>query len=320
MVSVKQRLAILISFLCVACFSVVGCDKMTFLGDYFPSLKKKSDVVSPKTESLVTTSTSSAASKDVLVKLNDWTLTVKEFNEKVAALKEVMGDFDDKDIENRKAILDELVRQQLLVGEAERKGLAKDKDVVAAIEEYRKTLLVQQLAKGLVDNIQVADKDVEDFYNDPNNQDLFRQPYQWRLREVVVADEARAKELLASLAQGADFAEIARANSITKTAANGGDTGLLLEFEDPKVQNMVLTLDVGETSGVFKGNQGFYIVRLEEQKGGDIEPLGNIKAEAQDYEQLKQYVLAMRRQKAVADYIDSLKTKANIVINENLLK
>lgn len=320
MVSVKQKLIVFISFVCVVCFSVVGCDKMTFLGDYFPSLKNKGDVVSPKIESSATASTSSAVSKDVLVKLNDWTLTVKEFNEKIAALKEVMGDFDDKDIENRKAILDELVRQQLLVGEAERKGLAKDKDVVAAIEEYRKTLLVQQLAKGLVDNIQVADKDVEDFYNDPNNQDLFRQPYQWRLREVVVADEARAKEILASLAQGADFAEIARANSITKTAANGGDTGLLLEFEDPKVQNMVLTLDVGETSGVFKGNQGFYIVRLEEQKGGDIEPLGNIKAEAQDYEQLKQYVLAMRRQKAVADYIDSLKTKANIVINENLLK
>ncbi|HQL41401.1 MAG TPA: hypothetical protein PLO93_03810, partial [Candidatus Omnitrophota bacterium] len=110
MVLVKQKLIVFISFVCVVCFSVVGCDKMTFLGDYFPSLKNKGDVVSQKTESSATTSTSSAASKDVLVKLNDWTLTVKEFNEKVAALKEVMGDFDDKDIENRKAILDELVR------------------------------------------------------------------------------------------------------------------------------------------------------------------------------------------------------------------
>lgn len=319
MVLAKNKLAMFISFVCVICLSVTGCDKMTFLSDYFPSLKK-SDKSEAVTTDAATTNLPTAASKDVLVKINGWILTVQEFNDKILALKQVMGDFDDKDIENRKAILDELIRQQLLVGEAEKKGIAKSKDVVAALDEYRKTLLVQQLAKGLVDSIQVTDKDVEDFYTDPKNQDLFRQPYQWRLREVVVADEARAKELLASLAQGADFAEIARANSIVGTAANGGDTGLLLEIEDPKVQNMVLTLDVGETSGVFKGTQGFYIIKLEEQKGGDMEKLETIKATPEDYDQLKQYVLAMKRQQVVVDYIDELKTKTNIVINENLLK
>lgn len=305
----------------ILAFGIVsaGCDKLSFLGDYFPSLKKKADVAAATTE-VPTQTTSSASSKDVLAKIDGWTLTVQEFNEKVAALKQVMGDFDDKDIENKKAILDELVRQQLLVNEAEKKGIAKNKDVVTAIDEYRKTLLVQQLAKGLVDDIQVTDKDVEDFYNDPKNQDLFRQPYQWRLREIVVADEAKAKELLAALAQGADFAEIARSNSTAATAANGGDTGLVGEFEDPKVQNIVLTLDAGETSGVFKGSQGYYIVKLEEKMGGDMEKLETIKAKAEDYDQLKQYVLAMKRQQVVTEYIDGLKAKTNIVINEDLLK
>lgn len=315
MVSFKNTSKVFLGVLLATSLSVAGCDKMSFLGDYFPSLKKEetaAKVEAPKE--------AAATSKDVLAKIDGWTLTVQEFNEKVSALKQVMGDFDDKDIENKKAILDELVRQQLLVNEAEKQGLSSSKDVVTAVEEYRKTLIVQQLAKGLVDKIEAADKDVEDFYNDPKNQDLFRQPYQWRLREIVVADEAKAKELLASLAQGADFAETARTNSTAATAANGGDTGLVAEFEDPKVQNVVLTLDVGETSGVFKGNKGYYIVKIDERTGGDMEKLETIKAKPEDYDQLKQYVLAMKRQQAVVDYIDGLKAKTTITINEDLLK
>jgi len=310
-----------LSMILIVGFSLAGCDKISFLGDYFPSMKKKASVDAVKEEpSAPQASQEAAAGKDVLAKIGSWTLTVQEFNEKVAALKTAMGDFDDKDIKNKQAILDELIRQQLLINDAEQKGLDKNKDVVNAVNEYRKTVVVQQLAKGLVENIQATDKDVEDFYNNKENADLFTQPVEWHVRELVVADEAKAKELLVTILQGADFAEIARTNSTSDTAAKGGDTGFVSDFEDPQVGNVILTLEPGQTSSVFKGKKGFYIVKLEEQRGGDMEKLEAIKAKPEDYAQLKQYVLGMKRQKVIADYIEGLKGKTSIVINENFLK
>ncbi|MCX5681548.1 MAG: hypothetical protein NT079_04640, partial [Candidatus Omnitrophica bacterium] len=222
----------------------VGCDKIPLLKDLFPSAKSKKEApVEASSSPSVPSEQAGAAGKDVLAKIDNWTLTVQEFNEKIGALKKVMGDFDDKDLKNRQAVLDELVRQQLLVKEAEQKGLDKSKDVATAVGEYRKTILVQQLAKDLVADIQVTDKDVESFYNDRTNEDLFKQPVQWRIREIVVPDEAKAKDLLVTLVQGADFSDTAKANSISETAAKGGDTGLVSDFKDPQVANTVLTLE-----------------------------------------------------------------------------
>ncbi|MFA6379309.1 MAG: peptidylprolyl isomerase [Candidatus Omnitrophota bacterium] len=321
MISAKNGYKFLMGFTLALSLVCVGCDKLSFLGDYFPSMKKKNASGAVKTESSTTqASQGTAIGKDVLVKIDNWTLTLQEFNEKVAQLKTAMGDFDDKDIKNKQAILDELIRQQLLIKEAEQKGLDKNKDVVNAINEYRKTLVVQQLAKGLVENIQVTDKDVEDFYKDKENADLFTQPVEWHIRELVVTDEAKAKELLVSILQGADFAETARGNSISETAAQGGDAGFAANFEDPQVGNVVLTLEPGQTSSVFKGKKGYYIIKLEEQRGGDMEKLEAIKAKPEEYEQLKQYVLGMKRQGVVADYIEDLKSKTSVVVNENLLR
>lgn len=317
MSSVKHQYKIFLGIILATSFVYAGCDKIPFLKDYFPSAVKKSETSVSSAAPAVSTE---PASKEVLAKIGNWTLTKQEFNDKTDLLKKAMGDFDDKDMKNRQAILDELVRQQLLVMEAEKKGLEKNKDVVTAVDEYRKTILVQQLVKGLVENIQVTDKDVEDFYNDKENVELFRQLLQWRIREIVVSDETKANELLASLAQGADFAETAKANSTSETAAKGGDLGLQADFEDPQVANTVLALEVGKTSGVFKGSKGYYIVKLEEKTGGDLEKLSDIKAKPEEYSQLKDYVLAMKRQKVVADYIESVKNKTAITINQDLLK
>ena len=318
--SSKQGIKLFMGFVLALSLVSSGCDKLSFLGDYFPSMKKKTADEPVKSESSMPQASLESTGKDVLAKVGNWIITVQEFNEKIVALKTAMGDFDDKDPKNRAAILDELIRQQLLITEAEQKGLDKDKDVVKAVDEYRKTLMVQQLAKGLVENIQATDKDVETFYNDKENEDLFQQPVEWHIRELVVADEAKAKELLVGILQGADFAETARVDSISETAVKGGDAGFLMDFEDPQVGNIVLTLEPGQTSSVFKGKKGFYIVKLEEKRGGEIEKLETIKAKPEDYDQLKQYVLGMKRQKVITDYIENIKSKTSIVINQDLLK
>ena len=101
MVSSKNGYKFFMGFLLGLSLVCVGCDKLSFLGDYFPSMKKKGSVEPVKVEaSMPQSSQEAAAGKDVLAKVDNWTLTVQEFNDKVATLKTAMGEFDDKDPKN----------------------------------------------------------------------------------------------------------------------------------------------------------------------------------------------------------------------------
>ena len=303
-------------FMCVIAIvflTITGCDKLSFLEDYFPSLKKQS-VQKESTKKEIVTSPQPAAPlvKNVLAKVGNWTITIDEFKEKTKNLKEVLPEYDENDLETKKLVLEELVRQQLLVEAAEKKGIGKKKNIVDAIEEFKKTLLVRELAVEIAESIVVTDEDAKVFYEE--NEELFKEPTQWRVREVVVDNEGRAKELAIAILQGVDFAQIARENSIVETASSGGDVGFVAEFEDPKIQNAVLSLEEGSVSNVFKGDKGYCVVKLEEKKEGILQSFDEVK------EELKEGLMAMNQQQAIIDYVEALRSKADIEINENLLK
>lgn len=293
--------------------TITGCDKLSFLEDYFPSLKKQS-VQKESTKKEIVTSPKAVAPlvKNVLAKVGNWTITIDEFKEKTKNLKEVLPEYDENDLETKKLVLEELVRQQLLVEAAEKKGIGKKKNIVDAIEEFKKTLLVRELAVEIAESIVVTDEDAKVFYEE--NEELFKEPTQWRVREVVVDNEGRAKELAIAILQGVDFAQIARENSIVETASSGGDVGFVAEFEDPKIQNAVLSLEEGSVSNVFKGDKGYCVVKLEEKKEGILQSFDEVK------EELKEGLMAMNQQQAIIDYVEALRSKADIEINENLLK
>ncbi|MDD3374199.1 MAG: peptidyl-prolyl cis-trans isomerase [Candidatus Omnitrophica bacterium] len=319
----KKQLFIFFSIFIL--LSTTGCDKFSFLEDYFPSLKKnkKEKVVQKeniksgqnepvKKETIVSAKPEAPLAKNVLVKMGDWTMTIEEFKEKTKGLKEVLPEYDENDPETKKLVLEELIRQQLLVEAAKKRGIDKKETVVAAIEEFKKTLLVRELAVEIAESIVVTDQEAKTFYDE--NQELFKEPDQWRIREILVDNEARAKELAVALLQGADFAQVARENSIAETASSGGDTGFVVEFEDPKIQNAVFTLEPGSASNVFKGDKGYYIVKLEEKKQGIMQNFEDVK------EELKEGLVAMNQQQAIIDYVETLRSEANIEINEDLLK
>ncbi len=307
----KKNGFFLIGFICVACLT--GCDKLSFLGDYFPSLKEKSS----QKESMggattPTVKTKSKMTKDTLVKVDNWTLTIGEFNEKLKNLKEVLPDFNENDLETKQLILEELIRQQLLVKNAQAKGISREKNVIAAMDEFKKTLLVRELASKLIGDINITDKEAKEFYNE--NEELFQEQTEWKIREIVVSNEEKAKEIAISLLQGGDFSQAARDYSISATASKGGDLGFVVQFEDPKVKNAVIMLEEGAVSNVFKGDKGYYIVMLEEKRGGTLRGFEEVKAD------LKEGLLSMKQQQTIVDYVEELRAKASIKINENLLK
>ena len=249
--------------------------------------------------------------KDVLVRVGSWTLTGPQFEERLKLLKEGLPDFDPTKPGSKEALLNELIRQQLLVKDAESSGLARESDITEAVEDFRRTLLVQKLANQLTKDIVVDEKEARDYYD--QNKDLFVEPVQYTVREIIVADETAAKNILVQLLQGADFAETAKAQSKGKTASDGGALPAFAKAPFEAMQSVITNLDAGGVSAVFKGPEGFYIVKVDSKKGGAMKPFVGVKQD------LISGLTLRKQQKAILDHINQLAEKTKIEINKELL-
>lgn len=294
---------------------ILGCDKIPFLSKFFPSVvKEKSQEATPAAPVAQTAPVESAPAANVVAKVGSWTMTTDEFNEKLKILKEAIPDFDTSDLESKKLVLEELVRQQLLVADAEKSGIARKREITDAIDEFRKTLLVREMASKISEGVEATDTEARDYYD--KNKAQFANPAEWHIREIIVPTQEEAKEILIEILKGADFAATAQARSKSTSATNGGDLGFIKDENlKAEVRSALSSLDVGAVSSVFKGPDGNYqIVKLEEKKGGEPKKFDDVKAE------VKTGLTLMKQQQKILAYIEDLKKNTTVITNEELLK
>lgn len=87
-----------------------------------------------------------------------------------------------------------------------------------------------------------------------------------RLRELVVASEGLARELLHRLhEEGADFADLARQHSLAPSREQGGDSGVLLRAELPApVAEAIFATSPGDTVGPILASGGYHLYHVEQ--------------------------------------------------------
>ncbi len=329
----KNPIFIVVSFL-VFSLTFLGCDQVSAIFEYFQKPKQESESLSSTHAAVAQESvkaeqdaqgipqlpgqptmdkkSESSLPPSVLAKVGNWTITIEEFKERLNALKEVVPDLNIDDPETKKLMLEELVRQQLLVWDAERKGVANQKDIKDAVEEFRRTLIVQESAKKITENIKGTEEEAKEFYE--LNKDRIIDPVEWHVREIVVDSKLKANELSVEILKGGDFAEIAKQNSLSKTAAQGGDLGFLAEMPFEDMAAAVERLNTGDVSSVFQGPEGHYIVKVEEKKGGIPIPFEEIK------EEIINDRTAFKQQQAILGYLDKLQKEIKVETNEKLLE
>lgn len=244
--------------------------------------------------------------------MGNWTITIEEFKDRLKALKEAVPEYDIADVEQNKLLLDELIRQQLLVQEAEQTGLANEKDIKLAVDEFRRTLIVREAAGRLIEGQEATEEEAKQYYEEHKAD--FVEPASYHLREIVADTEEEAKTIVVEVLKGADFVEMVKAHSKAKSAWNKGDLGSVSTFPFPKMEQVVLTLEVGGVSNPFKGPEGFYIVKLEEKKGGQEKPFEEIK------EDIKTGLTLLKQQQKILSHIDELAQKTTVEVNVKLLE
>lgn len=82
-------------------------------------------------------------------------------------------------------------------------------------------------------------------------------------RHILVPTEEKCNELKTKIEGGADFAEIARANSQCPSGKSGGDLGtfnkgqMVKEFDD-----VVFTDEIGKVHGPIKTQFGYHLIEI----------------------------------------------------------
>ena len=85
----------------------------------------------------------------------------------------------------------------------------------------------------------------------------------------IAAAEKKAKDIYQQLQTGADFAQLAIANSNDQAALQGGDIGWRKLAQIPELfGNQLATLKTGQVTVPFRSGAGFHILKNIEQRGG----------------------------------------------------
>lgn len=127
------------------------------------------------------------------------------------------------DGEKRKKVLDGLIAAELLELEGEKRGLDQTPGIRLELEALERRLLAEEyFARQVWAGIEVREEEIRARYEEWGAGD------QRHLAHILCASETEAGEVLAELAQGRDFAELARTRSRhADSMPHGGDMGFL---------------------------------------------------------------------------------------------
>jgi peptidyl-prolyl cis-trans isomerase SurA len=135
---------------------------------------------------------------------------------------------------------------------------------------------LQQREVGLDSN--VSDNEVDSFVGSPVGQDLSGVEYNLGHILITDADESesgakraldKANAVIAKIKSGADFAQVAMADSSGSTALKGGDLGFRTIAEVPSIfVDKVTLMQVGDLVGPIKTASGYHIIKLKNKKVG----------------------------------------------------
>jgi peptidyl-prolyl cis-trans isomerase C len=121
----------------------------------------------------------------------------------------------------------------------------------------------------------VTDAAIAEYYE--KNKVRFEKP-EVHVRQIRVATEPEAQEILASLKGGGDFAALAKEKSKDPSAAKGGDMGWLHEKENPTFGDQALAAEKGAILGPIESKAGFHVVEVIEKR--DKTPMEEVRPEA----------------------------------------
>lgn len=287
----------------------LGCDKIKI------PVSRKTEVAEVKAVPVIF-----QAKGAIIAKINNIPIGLDDFNQEVEIYNaNVPEDKPELKITTREQkvnyLKNEVVRRTLLYQNALDKGLDRNEDVLMALDKTKMQLLVMELIKQVSQKVDVSSKEIEDYYNTYKEQ--LKEPEERQIREIVSSSEQEARDILIQLLQGVDFATLAKTNSKSSSAKDGGDLGFIklgvksAQFDSVAFAN---SLEVGKISSIFNTPDGFSIIKLEGKRGGKQKPLSDM------WDDIKKGLIFLKQQQVIEEMIGKLSRDAKIDVYEGEIK
>ncbi len=173
-----------------------------------------------------------------------------------------------------KGILDQLVQQEILAQAVTAPTLRDAANLANDTRGYLSGTVIQKVASTAVTDAALQ-KAYDEKYADA------KPATEYRAAHILVDNEDKANELKKKLEGGADFAELAKANSTdTGSGSQGGELGwfgvgmMVKPFEDA-----VVSAPVGQVVGPVKTDFGWHLILVEETREAAKPTLDDVREE-----------------------------------------
>jgi parvulin-like peptidyl-prolyl isomerase len=188
--------------------------------------------------------------------------------------------------------------------EADKKKIKKQIELQIKIER-----VLDDICKDLPEPLET---DIKKFYHE--NKERFTSPERIKVAHIVKhinwqTDENTAQKIMQKtkdeIKAGMPFELVV--SKYSDCPDHGGDIGYIVrgqmveEFDD-----VVFNLNPGQTSDIFRTRFGFHIAKLYDRKPSQLAPLDQVR------EQIVTKLKSQQREKTIEDFVDDLKSKAQI--------
>jgi peptidyl-prolyl cis-trans isomerase C len=205
----------------------------------------------------------------------------------------------------RSIIVNKLISSELVVQEAQKQGLDKQPDYIAKEELLRRELLVNTYIENFLKKSTVSEADTKAEYEKFKAQVGDKE---FSARHILVSTEAEAKDVIAQLGKGGDFAKLAKEKSKDPGSKDkGGDLGwfppaaMVKPFSDA-----IGTLKKGQVTQTPVQTQfGWHVIKLEDTRT----------AQPPAYDKVKDNLKKQVQQRNLEKMLSDLRAKAKVVNN-----
>ncbi len=203
--------------------------------------------------------------------------------------------------ELRQMIKEEMINREILMQEADRRGLSSSGEVKNQLDIARQAIVIRALISDYVKKNPVSDADVKAEYDKFKAQAGDKE---YLARHILVEKEEDAKAIISKLKTGAKFEELAKQSKDPGSAANGGSldwaspTAFVKPFSDA-----MTSLQKGQvTENPVKTQFGFHVIRVDDVRAAKVPSMDEVKPQ----------ITESLQQKKLQAYQQELRQKAKV--------
>ena len=203
--------------------------------------------------------------------------------------------------QSRRMILDNLITQEVVAQEADRKGFGKGADVRTQLDLMRQQIVVQALIQDYLKTHPVKEEDMLAEYNRVKGA---RGDKEYKARHILVDKDTEANDIIAQLKKGAKFEDLAKQSKDPGSKDKGGD----LDWNPPGTfvkpfAEALAKLEKGKyTETPVQTQFGWHVIQLDDVRTQPFPPFDTVKPQLQ----------SRLQEQEVQKYVSELRAKAKV--------